>query len=156
MDLEFMILDTLDSIRPSQFKKFDDFSQANAACEKIEAFENANAKSETEFVGQPLFNSQRDQRDYDDLIDDLLYEDANDEEESKTEDKEPKKTPSDEAQQVVKIPQKEIQMMREQQQLIKMEIEKKIETEFDLEFNKLLQDESNVARKDPRNLFMMN
>ena len=151
-----MILDTLDSIRPSQFKKFDDFSQANAACEKIEAFENANAKSETEFVGQPLFNSQRDQRDYDDLIDDLLYEDANDEEESKTEDKEPKKTPSDEAQQVVKIPQKEIQMMREQQQLIKMEIEKKIETEFDLEFNKLLQDESNVARKDPRNLFMMN
>jgi hypothetical protein len=40
MDLEFMILDTLDSIRPSQFKKFDDFNQANIACQKIEQFEN--------------------------------------------------------------------------------------------------------------------
>ena len=40
MDLEFMILDTLDSIRPSSsFKKFENLSELQQACNKIEAFE---------------------------------------------------------------------------------------------------------------------
>ena len=40
MDLEFMILDTLDSIRPSSsFKKFENLFELQQACNKIEAFE---------------------------------------------------------------------------------------------------------------------
>ena len=40
MDLEFMILDALDYMRPSQkFKKFESHQEADAACRKIEQFE---------------------------------------------------------------------------------------------------------------------
>jgi hypothetical protein len=37
-----------------------------------------------------------------------------------------------------------------------MELEKKVVSEFDIEFNKMLQNESTAARKDPKNLFIMN
>ena len=40
MDLEFMVLDTFDQIRPSSsFKKYESFTELEAACQKIEAFE---------------------------------------------------------------------------------------------------------------------
>ena len=84
MDLEQMTMDTLDAIRPSQLRKFEDFEQANSACLKIEAFESAHCRVDTEFVGQPLFNSSKDSRVYDDMIDELLYEDNADEEEDES------------------------------------------------------------------------
>ena len=41
MDLEFMILDILDYVRPSaDYKKYEQLSELKAACEKIEKFEN--------------------------------------------------------------------------------------------------------------------
>ena len=43
MDLEFMILDTFDQMRPSQhFKKFENFENAQKACLLIEEFEKNN------------------------------------------------------------------------------------------------------------------
>lgn len=41
MDLEFMILDTFDQIRPSSsFKKYENLAELEAACQKIESFES--------------------------------------------------------------------------------------------------------------------
>ena len=43
MDLEFMILDTLDYVRPSaEYKKYENLSELKQACQTIEAFENLN------------------------------------------------------------------------------------------------------------------
>lgn len=39
-----MILDTFDKIRSNYFNKFDNFSTADVACKKIEAFEQLHFK----------------------------------------------------------------------------------------------------------------
>lgn len=35
MDLEFMLLDTFDSLRPKNFPKIESLSEANSACQRI-------------------------------------------------------------------------------------------------------------------------
>lgn len=46
--------------------------------------------------------------------------------------------------------------MAEQEVLIQNELSKKEVDDFDWAFSKMLQTESQVARKDPKNMFMMN
>ena len=78
MDLEFMILDTFDKMRPSlTFKKFENLQQAEEACKKIEEFENECFKTGStseQKVGTENLMLMKDQLRYEDLIDSLTYE----------------------------------------------------------------------------------
>jgi hypothetical protein len=62
--------------------------------------------------------------------------------------------------QEIKISKKEMDLMKslmeEQKRLIDTELEKKEIDDFDSELTRMLQDESTTARKDPKNMFMMN
>ena len=84
MDLEFMILDTLDSIRPStSFKKYENLTELQLACERVEAFEakvyqvgrTSSEQTNQVYDGTPNLMSPKDAIKYDDLIDGLAYQD---------------------------------------------------------------------------------
>ena len=81
MDLEFMLLDTLDQIRPSKnYIKFDNLHDLNKAIEKVEEFENANfkigyKKNQNDKYTESSRNLMTEEAtlSYDELIDSLSY-----------------------------------------------------------------------------------
>lgn len=98
MDLEFMILDTFDKIRPNPFfKRFDSLEQVEEACLQIEAFEQrsfktgrvVDAKTGREYQGSLNLLSDIDALRYDELVDRLAY--AEDEAAAEKKNDKPKK-----------------------------------------------------------------
>jgi len=85
MDLEFMILDTIDYIRPSvYYKKVDSLVDLQLSCEKIErfeaeAFQTGKTSDESTELGTCNLMNPQDARAYDDLIDGLSYLEEDDE-----------------------------------------------------------------------------
>ena len=76
MDLEFMILDTFDQIRPSlSFKKFENLAEATLAVEKIEQYESKYSKTGSidQDVGTKNLMSDSNWRRFDDLLEELAY-----------------------------------------------------------------------------------
>lgn len=81
MDLEFMLLDTLDQIRPAKnYIKFDNLHDLNKAIEKIEEFENKHfkigyTKSQNDKYAESSRNLMTEEAtlSYDELIDSLSY-----------------------------------------------------------------------------------
>jgi len=94
MDLEFMILDTFDQIRPSySFKKFESLSEATLATEKLHQFESKHFKTGSidNQIGTKNLMSVRNIHRYDDLIDSLAYFDDDLEDEKDKQNKKRKK-----------------------------------------------------------------
>ena len=189
MDLEFMILDSFDKMRPSHsYKKYSHFQQVDDVCRQIEKFEKANFKqgyivpknkSNAKLVGTSYLMTEKDKAKYDDLIDSLAYEEepVQPSKPIKKDRKQQNDSQKDEAKEghdiykpkkpdqqdlfvespdgEVKISKKDIELMKtqikEQQMLIEQELEKKEVQDFADQLNKLMQEETMQARKDPAN-----
>lgn len=155
MDLEFMILDTLDNVRP-RFQKFKAESEAAEACTLIEAAESAGRDI------QPLLRQYMEGgEDYDDYgadyskhNDDYYYDEYGYEQKEEKEGAERKGEEQQEEDEMLEPLDEEVskQQIKEQRELIMNEQEKQEMNAFELEFNSLIQESANQARKEGGNI----
>lgn len=129
MDLEFMILDTFDSVRP-KFIRFQSQTEAELTCQQIEDLEQKNCN-----IMEVIRAYHEEDQSSEDYYRDQYYDDEEEEDDIEEEE--------DEAYQE-KI-REEIKAQRQQMAAEQEELEGKA---FDLEFNSLVQESAVTARKE--------